>query len=158
MGQNGEITTFHTQFLPTLAKSGFQAGFQVGLQAVSPPEDQEARECAPDTPSASRPQDGGPQGDKPQDGRLQDDGPFPRSPQREKQRKKLSDDTFVATAAATVNMPKTPTSPEEETTSDDIYFDASDAMNSAIFALTSEPASSPSSRAPSPTTTCGEFG
>jgi hypothetical protein len=39
--------------IPTPTKSGFQAGMQVGLQDVSQPEDQEARGCAPDTPSVA---------------------------------------------------------------------------------------------------------
>jgi hypothetical protein len=108
----------------------------------------EKSQCSMPKPIVARPQDDGPQGDKPQDGRLQDGGPRPRSPQREKQGKELSDDTFVAAAtaavAATVHRPETSTIPEEETTFDDIYFDTSDAMNSAISASTSEPASLPS--------------
>jgi hypothetical protein len=62
------------------------------------------------TPTAACPQDG---------------GPHPRSLQIEKQRKELSDDTFTAesAAAATINAPKTPTVPEEETTPEDAYYE-----------------------------------
>jgi hypothetical protein len=47
-----------------------------------------------------------------------------------------TDETFIAAdtaaATATVNTLKTPTSPEEETTSDNIYYDTSDAMSGPL--------------------------